>query len=58
MQFTNTFPCAAVERLPRLVRKKVAMLCAFSVSFEKVSKSCLLILAALPGLIGALLNSF
>ena len=31
------------ERLSRLVRRKVAMLCAFTVGFEKVSKSCLLV---------------
>ena len=42
-------PCAAVERLPRLVRRKVAMLCAFTVGFEKVLKSCLLLIVSLPG---------
>ena len=51
MQFANICPCAATERLPRLVRRKVAMLRTFTVGFEKVLKSCLLLLAALSGLI-------
>ena len=28
--------CAAAGRLPRLVRRKVAMLCAFTIGFQKV----------------------
>ena len=54
MQFANI--CAAAERLPRLLRK-IAMLGAFTVGFEKVLMSCLLLVAALPGLIDTLLHS-
>ena len=43
--------CAAVERLPRLVRRKVAILRAFTVVLLKSFKSCLLFVVALPGLI-------
>ena len=43
--------CAAAGRFPRLVRKKVAMLRAFTVDFLESFKSCLLFLVALPGLI-------
>ena len=35
MQFYNICPCAASDRLPRLVRRKVAMICAFTVGFRK-----------------------
>ena len=38
----------------RIVRKKVAVLRAFTVGFEKVLKSCLLLPTALPGLIDTL----
>ena len=51
MQFANICLCAATERLPRLVRSKVAMIRAFTVDFQKASKSCLLFLAAFPSLI-------
>ena len=37
--------------------RKVAMLRAFTVGFEKILKSCLSLLAALPGLIDTLLHS-
>ena len=57
VQFANICPCAAAERLPRLVRTKVAMFRAFTVGFKKVSKSCLFLLAVLPGLIDTLLYS-
>ena len=40
VQLTNIFPCAAAERLPRLVRRKVAMLRAFNICFEKFLKNC------------------
>ena len=43
--------CAAAERLPRLVRRKVAILRAFTVVLLKSFKSCLLFAVALPGLI-------
>ena len=43
MHLANICPCAETERLPRL--------CAFIVGFEKVIKSCLLLLATLLGLI-------
>ena len=46
MQFANICLCAKAERLPRLVRSKVAVLPAL-----KVVKSCLLLLAALSGLL-------
>ena len=36
MQFANICPCAEVEWLPRLVRRKVAIHCAFAVGFQKV----------------------
>ena len=45
---------AAAGRLSRLVMRKVAILCAFYRWFLKSSKSCLLLLVALPGLIDAL----
>ena len=51
MQFASICLCAEAERFPMLVRRKVAMLCAVTVVFEKVIKSCLLLPAALPGLI-------
>ena len=50
MQFANVCPFAEAEWLPRLVRRKVAILHIFTIGFEKVLKSCLLLLAALPGL--------
>ena len=37
-----------------MVRKKLAVLRAFTVGFEKVVKSCLLLLAALPCLMDTL----
>ena len=46
--------CAAAGRLPRLMRRKVAMLRAFTVGFLESSKSCLLLLVVLPGLIDTL----
>ena len=46
-----------LERLLPLVRRKVAMLRAFAVGFEKVLKSCLLVVEALPGLIEIFLHS-
>ena len=54
MQFPNICPCADAERLSSLVRGNVAMLCAFTVGFEKALKSCLLLFTALPGLIDTL----
>ena len=42
--------CAAAERLPRLVRRKAAMLRAFTVGFLESFKNCLLLLVVLPGL--------
>ena len=56
VQFANICPCAETERLLRLVRRKVAMLRAFTVDFQKVLKSCLLLLAAFAGLIDTLLH--
>ena len=56
-QFDSICPCAASERLPRLMRRKVAMLRAFFVHFKNVYKSCLLLFVALPGLIDIFLNS-
>ena len=46
--------CAAAGRLPRLVRRKVAMLRAFTVGFLEIFKSCLLHLVALLVLIHTL----
>ena len=46
--------CAAAERLPRLVRRKVAILGAFTVVLLKSFKSCLLFFVALSGLIDTL----
>ena len=46
--------CAAAGRLPRLVRRKVAMLCACTVGLLESFKNCLLFLVALPGLINTL----
>ena len=57
MQFANICPCAEAERLPRLARRKVVMLGAFTVGFKKVLKSYLLLLEALQGLIDTLLHS-
>ena len=57
MQFANIVLVLRFERLPRLVRRKVAMLRDFTVGFEKVLKSCLLLLAAFPGLTDTLLPS-
>ena len=54
MQFAYICPCAAAERLPRLARRKVAMLRTFIVGFLESFKSCLLLLVALPGLIDTL----
>ena len=34
-QFENICRCAASVRLPRLVKRKVTMLCTFTVGFEK-----------------------
>ena len=45
---------AAAGRLPRLVRRKVAMLRAFTVGLLESSKNWLLFLAVLPGLIDTL----
>ena len=42
--------CAAAGRLPRLVRRKVAMPRAFTVGLLESFKSSLLFLVALPGL--------
>ena len=39
------------ERLPRLVRRKLAVLHAFNVGFQKVCQGCILLLVALLGLI-------
>ena len=33
VQFANICPCVEAECLPRLVMRKVAMLCAFTVGF-------------------------
>ena len=49
--------CAESARLPKLVKRKVAMLSVFTVGFLGVYESCLLFLAALPGLIDTLLHS-
>ena len=57
VQFPNICPCVAAEQLPGLVRRKVALLRAFTVGFEKVLRSYLLLLMALPGLIYTLLPS-
>ena len=57
MEFANICPCAVAEQLPWLVRRKVAKFRAFTVGFEKVSKSCPLPLTGLPGLIDTLLHS-
>ena len=57
MEFTNIRHGAAAEQLLRLIRRKIAMLCTFAVGFEKVPKSCLVLLAALPGLVNTLLHS-
>ena len=46
--------CAAAGWLARLVRRKVAMLRAFTVGLLESSKSWLLFLAVLPGLIDTL----
>ena len=54
MQFANICSCDEAEPLPRLVSRKAAMLRAFTVGFEKVLKSCLLFLTALPDLIDTL----
>ena len=54
MQFANICPCAEAKRLPRLVRRKVAILRAFTVGFEKFIKSCLFLLTTLRGLIDTL----
>ena len=43
--------CAESGWLPRLVRRKVSILCAFTVGFFKGYKSCFLLLVAFPGLI-------
>ena len=51
------FLCAASKRFPMLVRGMVAMLCAFTVGFWKIYKSCLLLLVSLPGLFDTLLHS-
>ena len=45
---------AAAGRLPRLVRRKAAMLRAFTVGFLEIFKSCLLLLVVPPGLIDTL----
>ena len=57
MQFANIRHWAAADRLQRLVRKKVAMICAFTVGFEKVLKELIFLLVALSGLIDTLLHS-
>ena len=54
MQFAYIYHCDAAERLPRLVRVKIAMFRAFTVGFLESFKSCLLLLVALPGLIDTL----
>ena len=46
--------CAAAGQLSRLVRRKVAMLCTFTVGSLESFKSCLLFLVALLGLIDSL----
>ena len=46
--------CAAAGRLPRLVRRKVAMLRTFTVGLLESFKSCLLFLVDLSGLIDTL----
>ena len=47
--------CAAAGRLLRLVRRKVALSALrFYCWFLEISKSCLLLLVALAGLIGTL----
>ena len=46
--------CTAAGRLPRLVRRKVAVLRAFAVGLLKIFKGCLLYLVALLGLIDTL----
>ena len=53
MQIATICPCAEAERLVKLLRRKVAMLLAFTVGFRKF-KSCLLLLMGLPGLIDTL----
>ena len=47
MEFTNIWPCVEVEWLPRLFRRKVAILRSFTISYEKILKSCLLLFVAL-----------
>ena len=57
VQFANICPCGEVEQPLRLVRRKVAILRAFTVGFQKALKRCLLLLVAFPGLIDFLLHS-
>ena len=47
LQFANICPCAEADWLPTLVNRKVAMICAFTISFPL---PLLLLLATLPGL--------
>ena len=54
MQLTNICPYTADQRFLMLVSRKVAMLRAFTVGFEKASKICLVLLVALPSLIDTL----
>ena len=46
--------CDAAVWLPRLVRRKVAMLRAFTAGLLESFKSCLSLVVALPGLIDTL----
>ena len=57
IQFANICACAAAERLPSLVSRKVAMCRASTVSFLESFKSCLLFFVALPSLINTQLFS-
>ena len=43
-------PLCFDRTLPRLFRRKIAMLHTFTVSFQETSKKCVLLLAALAGL--------
>ena len=45
------------ERLPRLVKRKLAVLHAFNVGFQKVCQGCILLLVALLGLINILFQN-
>ena len=52
--FSHSLLCAAARRVPMLVKRKVAMLRAFTIGLLESFKSCLLFLVALPGLIDTL----